>query len=91
MIIQWLAEMFYKIFTGLLSWINLPSLDPEIKSAVINYIDMIFGTGLVFFKFFIPDILVKVGLPVILIVSAFKYGYYFVMWIIKKIPMAGIS
>lgn len=91
MIIQWLAEMFYKIFTGLLSWINLPSLDPEIKSAAIEYIDMIVASGYALFKFFIPDILVKVGLPIILIVSAFKYGYYFVMWIIKKIPMAGIS
>lgn len=91
MIIQWLAEMFYKIFTGLLSWINLPSLDPEIKSAAIEYIDMIVASGYALFNFFIPDILVKVGLPIILIVSAFKYGYYFVMWIIKKIPMAGIS
>lgn len=91
MIIQWFADMIYKIFTGLLSWINMPSLDEQIKSAFTSYADMIYSAGNAIFKFFIPDVLVSVGLPIVLIIFTFKYGYYFVMWIVKKIPMAGIS
>ena len=83
--------MIYKILTGLLNWINMPSLDEQIKSSFTEYVDMIYSSGYAIFKFFIPDVLINVGLPIVLVIFTFKYGYYFVMWIIKKIPMAGIS
>lgn len=91
MILQWFAEMFYKIFTTLLSWIHLPSLANDIKEGINSFIDIIFGNAWVIFDMFIPHSIISVGIPIILAVSVFKYGYYFVMWIIKKIPMASIN
>lgn len=90
MIIQWFAEMIYKVLTGMLGWINLPHLPDDVQNGVAAIFDFVYdGYGL--FNFFVPRNLITVGLPILLVITAFKYGYFFVMWIIKKIPVAGIS
>lgn len=91
MILQWFAEMIYKVITGLLSWVNIPSLDESIITSITTFIDDVIGNGVAIFKLFIPSVLSRVGIPIVLIIVAFKYGYYFVMFILKKIPMASIS
>lgn len=91
MIVQWFAEMFFKIITGLLNWVNLPHLDEEILNNLLYYLDTILGLGADMFCFFVPQNVYKVCFPIILLVTAFKYGYFFVMWILKKIPMAGVQ
>ncbi len=89
MIIQWFAEMFYKIFTALLGWINLPHL-PSNFYMIYNYVDYVFK-GVGFFKLFVPSHIVRVGLPISIIIIGLKYLYQFIMWILKKIPAAGIE
>lgn len=90
MILQWFAEMIYKLLTGLLSFINLPSFSEEGVNAFGDYIELIILNGISIAEFFIPSSLFKVGIPIVLAITAFKYGYYFVMFILKKIPMANI-
>lgn len=91
MIIQWFADMFYKVLTGMLNWINLPNLPESLLSSILDYIDMFSETAYGLFRFFVPYNVIKVGIPIVLVVVAFNYGYYFVMWILKKIPVAGIN
>lgn len=91
MIVQWFAEMFYKVITGMLGWINLPNLPGEIYESFGEFIAMIGNNGMALFYFFIPNVLSKVGIPLVLAIMSFKYGYYFVMFILKKIPGFSIS
>lgn len=90
MIIQWFADMFYKIFTGLLNWINLPSLPSDFYS-IPDYVNLIIENGASILNFFLPSHVFKVCFPIFLAITGFKYGYYLVMWILKKIPAVGIS
>lgn len=91
MIIQWFAEMFFKIITSLLNWVNLPHLDSNVLDTLLYYLDSIVGSGISMFCFFVPQNIYRICFPLVMIVTAFKYGYFFVMWILKKIPMAGVQ
>lgn len=90
MILQWFAELFYKLFTGLLSWINLPSIENYLDE-VQEVMDMIVNNGSAIFRYFVPSPVIKVGLVLFFAISGFKYGYYLVLWILKKIPAVGIN
>lgn len=91
MIIQWFAEMFFKVITSLLNWINLPHLNESLFDGVNDYLNLILGDSIAMFNFFVPQNIYKICIPIVLAVTAFKYGYFFVMWILKKIPAAGVS
>lgn len=91
MILQWFADMFYKLLTGLLGWINLPRMDPSIIGSIDSWIATIFEYGTSLFNFFVPKIVITVGFPILIAITGFKYGYYFIMWILKKIPAVGIK
>lgn len=91
MIVQWFADMFYKILTSLLNWINLPHLPDDVINSIMEYAALILEGGFALFYFFVPHNIVTYGIPILLIITAFKYGYFFVMWILKKIPMVGIE
>ncbi len=91
MIVQWFAEMFFKVITSLLNWVNLPNLDSNIVDTLQEYILGFLESGLPMIQFFIPSNIYKICIPIVLVITAFKYGYFFVMWILKKIPMAGVS
>lgn len=90
MILQWFADMFYKLLTGLLSWIHLPAMSDDFRN-VFNYIDMIVSNGAAIVNFFIPHNIFTIGFPILIAIIGFKYGYYLVMWILKKIPAVGIN
>lgn len=90
MILQWFAEMIYKIMTGLLGWINLPQMSDDFRK-IFDYIDLIVSNGTSIANFFIPHNIFTVGFPILIAIIGFKYGYYLVMWILKKIPMASIN
>lgn len=91
MIVQWFADMFYKILTGLFSWINIPKFDPDILKSINSVISMILQNGGAIFDFFIPSAVTDIGIPLLLVIISFKYGYYFILWILKKIPAFGIE
>lgn len=90
MILQWFAEMFYKLFTALLSWINLPSIADNLDD-VQELFDMIVSNGAAIYRFFVPGSVISVGCVLFLSITGFKYGYYLVLWILKKIPAVGIN
>lgn len=91
MILQWFAESFYNIFTKLLGWLTLPKIDDNVVSSIEDYISLIVEYGESIFTFFVPSYIYKSALILLLAIVGFKYGYYLVMWILKKIPMVGIN
>lgn len=86
-VINFLTELFMKM----LSFINIPKFPADIMAHLNEYIDLIFNNGTKLLTLFVPIGIVKYGLPLVIAIIAAKYLYYFVMWIIKKIPMAGMS
>ena len=90
MILQWLAELFYTLFDLLLGWIHISPL-PDDVNAIADYIGMIITNGGGIVAFFIPMSIVKVCIIIILSFMTIIDLYYIVMWILKKIPMAGVS
>ncbi len=91
MIIVNVVNFFTELFQKLLSFINIPHIPDEIMGHLSGYIDLIFGDGIRLLTLVVPAGIVKYGIPLVLIVISAKYIYYFVMWVIKKIPMAGMS
>ena len=90
MILQWLAELFYALFDLLLGWIHISPL-PDDVGAIADYIGMIITNGGGIAAFFIPMSTGKVCMIIILSFMGIIDAYYIVMWIMKKIPMAGVS
>lgn len=91
MIIQWFAEMFFKVITGLLNWINLPGFPETLWDYLNDFLNIFVDGGLSIFFFFVPSEILSISVTMALITTSFKYGYFFVIWILKKIPLAGIS
>jgi hypothetical protein len=89
MLIQKLATMFRSIVFGLLGWINLPKAEflDEVKEFLLGVVDT--GSSLVLF--FVPSSTIKIALGITATLCVFKYGYYLVIWIMKKIPVASVS
>lgn len=90
MIVQWFSDMFYKIMTGLLSWVNLPHLPDNVLNYIEYYFALIMDNGLAILTFFMPMGFVKILIPLVILLSTFEYLYYIVMWVLKKIPAVGI-
>lgn len=90
MIIELLLEALYGVFSILTAPINIPPMPEE----ALTYVDQFFsyltmGAGIL--ANYTPFSYIMILLGVILAVDAGIMLYHFVMWIIKKIPMAGMS
>lgn len=90
MIVQWFSDMFYKIMTGLLSWVNLPEFPSDVVESISGYMTMILQNGFSIYEFFVPSMVTHICIPILIGLSLFEYGYYIVMWVLKKIPAVGI-
>lgn len=91
MLITKVIDFFTGIIQGLLSFINIPHIPDELMVHFDEYIDLIFGNASHLLTFIVPVGIIRYGIPLVLVIISIKYVYQFVMWIIKKIPMAGMS
>lgn len=90
MIIELFLELIFKIFSLLTSVINIPQLPSSVDgylSGAFQYID----TGIRFLGNFLPLEYFSVLFGIIIAIDVGVAVYHFVMWIIRKIPMAGMS
>lgn len=90
MIINALLSVVRVLINLLFGWVNLPSVPDSITSVVdtlFTYMQQ--GIGIVWL--FVPQNLVLVLLPLVIVVHNFDHLYHLGMWILKKIPMVGIS
>lgn len=91
MIIETLCNALYGFVTVLLSWINIPLLDDSFLSSVTTVLNLAFDNAKGIITLFLPWQLVRIGIPIVLIMSVVRYGYPLVMWVLRKIPMLNIS
>lgn len=90
MLIETILNAIQRVFFSLFGSVNLSPLPESIVNALRFIGDMLnYAQNMI--SLFIPWTLVKVGLPIILAIELFVIGYQLVMWIIRKIPMAGMS
>jgi len=90
MIVQALMDLVYGLFSLLTSPINIPSL-PDGVASVLSMLTDALGTGLGLLACYthLGYLITLFGL--IVAVDAGLMIYKFVMWILRKIPMFGIS
>lgn len=90
MLIETILNAIQRVFFSLFGSVNLSPLPESIVNALRFIGDMLnYAQNMI--SLFIPWTLVKVGLPIILAIELFVIGYQLVIWVIRKIPMAGMS
>lgn len=90
MIIEGLLNVLYNVFSALTSAIDIPAMPADVSSYINTFTSYI-KTGLQILAVYTP---LQYMLTLFGIVIAIELGlkiYHFVMWVIKKIPMLGVS
>ncbi len=90
MIIKSLLNLLYNVFSALTSAISIPSLPDDVENYLNYFLDYL-NLGLQILANYTP---LNYLLTLFGIVVAIEVGlaiYHFVMWVLKKIPMLGIS
>lgn len=90
MIIELFLNAIYGVFKLLTAPINIPDMPPE----AMEYIDNMFGyleAGAGIVANYTPFAYIMILFGVVLAVDVGIRLYHFVMWVIRKIPMANIS
>lgn len=86
MIIKGILDIIFGLLKILFGWINLPDM-PE---AITNVIDQVVGyivEGLPVVWVFFDKQVVSVALVLVLAIVNFDKLYYFIMWLLKKLPI----
>lgn len=90
MIIEGITSAFKSVLQTLLGFINIPGMPQSFVTSIDSFLDMVFGNvGLV--GLFVRWDTVKIGIPILIAIANMDKIYDGVMWIIRKIPMAGMS
>lgn len=90
MIIESLMKIILKVISVLTKAINIPSLPESVTGYMDTALDYI-GTGVQFLAVYVNLEYLLVLFGIILAIDIGLGIYHFVMWIIKKIPMLGVS
>ena len=89
MIVEALMNVLYNVFSVLFV-VSIPQLPEDVFSYVNTVFDyMVAGGGIV--ANYVPLGYFVVLLGILLAVDAGILIYHFIMWIVRKIPMAGMS
>ena len=83
MIVESLLNAIYTVLNAVFSVINIPGM-PDGMSDTLGYAGSLVSL-------FVPWSQVKVFFPILIVILASEEIYKLVMWVLKKIPMLGIS
>lgn len=90
MIIELLLDALYSVFKVLTTPINIPQMPMETEQYIAQFFDYLeMGAGIL--ANYSPFGYLMVLFGVLIAVDIGIMLYHFVMWIIRKIPLAGIS
>lgn len=90
MIIQLLLEALFNVFKVLTLPINIPQMPEEAMEYITQFFDyLVMGAGIL--ANYAPFGYLMILFGVLIAVDIGIMLYHFVMWIIRKIPMAGMS
>lgn len=91
MIIEGLMNLICKLIMTLLSVINIPDISASDKQSLFDFVDTILTSANSLIDLFLPYTLAKSLLLIVIGVELAVNIYKFVFWIIRKIPMLGMS
>lgn len=90
MIIGALLDLVQMLIFNILGFINLPAFPDALTSAINGFVDLIFNNlGLI--DFFVPWGTIKICVPLVIAIANLDHIYDAIMWILRKIPMLGMS
>lgn len=90
MIIETILNALVALVKGVFGWISFPAVSDDFYEALNVFIELL-ENGRSLINLFLPWELVRIGLPLVLFIMNFEHIYYFVVWILKKIPMLNIK
>lgn len=89
MIVQYIMDVIYTVLDTLLAF-QIPQLPDEVYGHLEYFFDYLeLGAGILANYVSLPYVLSLFGL--LLTVDAAIIIYHFVMWVLRKIPMLGVS
>lgn len=90
MIIEALMNLILNVFSLLTSPINIPSMPADVETYLSNFLEYM-EMGLQVLAVYTPLEYLLVLFGIIVAIDVGLAVYHFVMWVLKKIPMLGIS
>ena len=92
MITEALMNVGMFLLDTLLNFLDLlPGMPDELVSVLDEFFDLIFTNGWSIACFVIPMDYALVLLPLVILVVNFERVYHLIMWVLRKIPIAGIK
>lgn len=91
MIIESICNMIIKLLTTLLGVVHIPRIPEEIYTSVNTNIEYMIMRASEMIDLVIPYSVAKVLVGIVISIELGVHIYHFVMWVLKKIPMLGIS
>lgn len=89
MIVQLLAELIYGLMNVLLI-LDIPDIPPEVANYINSFFDYL-SAGVGILANYVPLGYLLTLFGIILAVDVGITLYHFIMWVLKKIPMIGVS
>lgn len=91
MIIETLLNAIFSIFEKVFSVINIPGMPDGMSEQVVSFFTDTLNYAGSLISLFVPWSQVKVFFPILIVILSSEEIYKLVMWVLKKIPMLGIS
>lgn len=91
MIIETLLNAIFSIFEKVFSVINIPGMPDGMSEQVVSFFSDTLNYAGSLISLFVPWSQVKVFFPILIVILSSEEIYKIVMWVLKKIPMLGIS
>lgn len=91
MIIETLLNVIFSIFEKVFSVINIPGMPDGMSEQVVSFFSDTLNYAGSLISLFVPWSQVKVFFPILIVILSSEEIYKLVMWVLKKIPMLGIS
>lgn len=91
MIIETLLNAIFSIFEKVFSVVNIPGMPDGMSEQVVSFFSDTLNYAGSLISLFVPWSQVKVFFPILIVILSSEEIYKLVMWVLKKIPMLGIS
>lgn len=91
MIIEKIFNIFWSFITAVLDFISIPDISSSDKQSLFDFIDTILISANSLIDVFLPYTLSKVLLFIVIAIELAVDVYKIVIWVIRKIPVAGMS
>lgn len=92
MIVSALLNLVFMIINAILSLLGLiPGFPADFLSSALNYIDTVLTGGAGLFFFLIRPATFGIAIDIVFFIWIAEPLYYFIMWVLRKVPFINIE